>query len=515
MIATILPGSTDFHAVRYNEHKVAKGSARLMEIKNFGPFEGAHTPEELVSFLLLYSSRNDHIRKAQFHVAISCKGREMTDEEMLDFAHRYMEEMGYMQPGQPILIYSHHDTANNHLHIVTTRVAPDGTKINHNHERRRSQDVINKLMNNNPEEKAENDLKTAGTYKFGSFAQFKAILTSMGYQVYEKDGTVNVKRGGKVLRQFPLFEIDQLYNRKVTLDDKRRPRQLRQILLKYRDISSSKEELQKEVKTKLGVDIVFFGRKDKPFGYMLVDHKNKKVINGGRVLAMAELLDFATPEERFKRIEDYIDKLFELNPKITQHEIYEKIRKHHAWIKKGVIYYKEQSHQLKPFMAEAIDRNNRIAFVERFHPTTRAELDILCKVFKVKDTDKHLVTLSSERNKEHAAAVNKFREFFADKKNTDFKGSIMDDGFIFKQEGDAVFAINFKSYLIINMKEEGSDVKRLNLNNKYKKKSKPVKKTLSGKFRDAGGGSSSENREWEVGHKNGYGEVDDGKGLKW
>lgn len=71
---------------------------------------------------------------------------------------------------------------------------------------------------------------------------------------------------------------------------------------------------------------------------MLVDHANKTVINGARVLAMDELLDFATPEERLDRIEDFIDRLLTLNPKITQGEIYDKIRKQRAYIKKGVIY---------------------------------------------------------------------------------------------------------------------------------------------------------------------------------
>lgn len=36
MIATILPGSTNFHAVGYNERKVSKGVARLLEIQNSG-----------------------------------------------------------------------------------------------------------------------------------------------------------------------------------------------------------------------------------------------------------------------------------------------------------------------------------------------------------------------------------------------------------------------------------------------------------------------------------------------
>lgn len=72
MIATILPSSTTFHAVGYNERKVAKGQAVLLEMKNFG-YVGAidgYSPEQLQQYLIDYSARNGHIRKAQFHVAI-------------------------------------------------------------------------------------------------------------------------------------------------------------------------------------------------------------------------------------------------------------------------------------------------------------------------------------------------------------------------------------------------------------------------------------------------------------
>ena len=79
MIATILPGSADFHAVGYNEHKVSKGLARLIEMRNFGTVGLADRPttEELTGYLKKYSSTNNRIRKPQFHVAVSCKGREM------------------------------------------------------------------------------------------------------------------------------------------------------------------------------------------------------------------------------------------------------------------------------------------------------------------------------------------------------------------------------------------------------------------------------------------------------
>lgn len=149
-------------------------------------------------------------------------------------------------------------------------------------------------------------------------------MVSMGYEVYQKEGIVFIKHGGKVQRQIPLAEVERLF--KSGYREHARCRQLRSIFKKYRDVSGSKEELQKELKEKFGISLVFFGRKDVPYGYMIVDHAHRTVINGARVLATEELLDFATPEQRFARIEDYIDRLLTLNPKITQGEIFQKLR---------------------------------------------------------------------------------------------------------------------------------------------------------------------------------------------
>ena len=76
MIVTILPSSTNFHAVGYNERKVAKGVACLVEMKNFGRLGELRPPttEELTDRLINYSSRIQRIRKPQFHVVICCKG---------------------------------------------------------------------------------------------------------------------------------------------------------------------------------------------------------------------------------------------------------------------------------------------------------------------------------------------------------------------------------------------------------------------------------------------------------
>ena len=512
MIATILPGSADFHAVGYNEHKVSKGLARLIEMRNFGTIglAGRPTTEELTGYLKKYSSTNSRIRKPQFHVAVSCKGREMTESELLDFAHRYLKEMGYAEPGQPWLIYAHHDTDNTHLHIITSRVAPDGRKIAYSHERRRSQEVIDRILGTDRQKKIADDMDAARQYTFSSFAQFKAIM------VYKKDENVFIKHGGKVQRQISLSEIEALF--KSGYRERSRCRQLRSILKKYRDVSGSKEGLQKELKEKFGIDLVFFGRKDAPYGYMIVDHAHRTVINGARVLATELLLDFATPEQRFARIEDYIDRLLTLNPKITQGEIFQKLRKQRAYIKKGVIHFDGQTRPLKPFMADAIDRNNRIRFIEMFHPATEAERDLLCKIFKVNRPD--LVDLSGERPQSHTDAVSRLHEIFNDENVYSVRSALHEEGFIIREEAGAAYAVNFNRHIVIDLAAEGLDTERL----KPRPRKQQAKQTHStgngGKkihihgLKDSGAGSHSEKREWEVGGKGGYDDIDDGRNLK-
>ena len=84
MIATILPGSADFHAVGYNEHKVYKGVATLLEMQNFGGLDASEHPtaKQLVQFLQFYSSQNSRIQKPQFHVGdypSDCVNRKLRD----------------------------------------------------------------------------------------------------------------------------------------------------------------------------------------------------------------------------------------------------------------------------------------------------------------------------------------------------------------------------------------------------------------------------------------------------
>lgn len=337
MIITILPSSTTFHAIAYNEKKVEKGQASLIEAANIGLRQEAYTADNLREYFELYSARNTRIQNTQFHVAVSCKGNEYSYEQLLDIAHRYLKEMGYAEEGQPLIVYAHRDTPNNHIHIITSRVAPDGHRISDKFEKKRSCEVCERIMQQyhllqagqnmdglqTTTENANVDVWTeALTYRYTSKAQFYAILESMGYDCKEneQDYSVSFYKNNTCQGRMSLQEILR-HAIKENRPDNRRRQQLRAILQKYRNLSANKEELAAHMKKKFGISLVFVGKADTPYGYIVVDHKNKTVFKGGEFLSIKELLQFEDTATRFAKIEKTIDELLADNPKLTTADI--------------------------------------------------------------------------------------------------------------------------------------------------------------------------------------------------
>lgn len=368
MIITILPNSQNFHAVAYNERKVSQGLAELMEVSNFTTLTSAnYNADNFRDYLDSYSKRNDRIKNAQFHVSISCKGTEFTHQQLLEIAHLYMKEMGYGDDGQPVLVYAHHDTPNNHIHVITSRIAPNGRKISKEFEKKHSRQVTQRVMEQYTGQKQEPTLNEAIaealSYRFTSKSQFCAILSSMGYDFKEDDNTPTlfIYKGGGELGKLLIPDIMKHALNENKPDDKRR-RQLRAILKKYRDLSANKEELAAVMKKKFGISLVYLGQKDSPFGYVVVDHKNKTVFKGGEFLSIKELLQFEDAPTRFAKIEQTIDELLADNPKLTTADINKLLyRQFGTRIHKGTVKWNDQTIELRPEVQEQLYRNNRVA----------------------------------------------------------------------------------------------------------------------------------------------------------
>ncbi len=513
MIATILPSSPTFHAIAYNEMKVAKGTASLLEIKNFGPINtfGYSNPEELSKYLMQYSSTNSRIKQPQFHLAISCKGHEYTEEQLIEFAHSYLREMGYGDPNQPLLIYGHRDTDNTHIHIITSRVDPSGKKINDSNERRRSQKVIDKILKTDLKESAEKDLKVAMQFDFRNLNQFKAIMEAMNYECFEKEDVMFIKKGGCIQTKIEISKIQEKadINNQRHQPDVAEQAKWRAIFKKYRDTNSNRSGLERDLKKMFGISLVFFGKKDSPYGYVAVDFNKKKVFEGGRILGLKSLLDFRTPEEHIEEIEGFISNAFEQEPRITTRELNKTLRRMGAFVRKDAIIYGDVRKAMSDGQRAILERNNKIEWRNGFKIQTNEERDILCKLTGF-DHPELISIFPASNGKYYCKDYKELSEIFsiADHKTREeafktagFKIIVDDSGiYAYRPETQSLTDLSKdgfeKSLYSVLIPDKSSGMSKLP---EMPEPNKKKKQTLTSRTNQDG--SHYANREWEVGKK--------------
>lgn len=548
MIATILPSSRYFHAVAYNERKVEKGVAELVEIKHFGYLQdtGNLSADDLRDYLIKYSTRNKRIEKAQFHVAFSCKGREYTTEQLLDIAHQWLDKMGYGHSGQPILVYSHSDTPNTHIHIVTSRIDPNGNKINHNNERVRSQMVLHEIMGVDREQEMNQTVKEALSYRFETLGQFKAIIESSGFETYTDDDkeTLFIKKDGVVRGKLKISELEGYYRKLDKEETTKRRKQLWSIMIKYRDVSSSKDEMAAELKSKFGISLVFLGRRDSPYGYIIVDHKEKNVYKGNDIMSIKKLMQFGcdgrSNTQEPEKIKEFINQKLKSDPDVSLFEINKQLlRQFHVCIKTEqrmnsgsyerfgfVECGKNKLFELDQNAYERLSLNGKVKWLQEFKPASWEECEVLAKFGRLNDAGRlHMVENADQAD--YAATKRKIETILAYKDNVENYNVfefLRDSQIMVMRKDGRYYAVDMERKTILDLAKHGIDVSSL-----YSySKAKPVditrssyikqKNNVQGFSRNPGDllkptdGGHHANREWEI--NEGSWEIDDGRGYR-
>lgn len=383
MIAKINPSSANFHAIHYLEHKVGQGKGYVMECRNI-PVAAPGRPysaEQLAQYFIDYTSRNDRIRKGQFHVSFSVKRKEMTHEQIKEIADKWLNEMGYGQDGQPVIIYAHTDTENNHIHIVTSRIDPAGKKIDHSNERVRGRKVLERLLGIDTERDFKQHIDDIlSNYKFASVGQFRAIASSFGYESFLKDEEVKLKRDGAVVGGISVKEIEAKLSPEADL---RTHKLVGGLLRQCKQECNSRQELVDTARAQYGLHIVFFGSKDKPSGYSVVDHRTKTVYKGGKIMPIQELLDIVPIDERYSQSGQFLSDTLQQNPGITTFELNRLLsKKLGAFIKKGKLYFGRKEYELPDVVVSQLKENDRMRWWKGFRLTDETQIAIVAKMAK-------------------------------------------------------------------------------------------------------------------------------------
>ena len=351
-----------FPGAAYNEKKVLEGVAELAGYANIdGNFlhtlrtlhgVGIDCSKEVERYLQGRSETYGNTRSTQWqlHLALSCKGQEKNKEQLVSIAHAMMREYG--MGCQPYFIYFHHDTENNHVHILTTRITGKGRLLSDHHDYRRLNAALNRVVC----EDQQNDIRRMFGYSFTTEGQLMNIARGFHYKTSESkedNGILSFYHGGAETIRVRRSDIDARIAEVKT--DKRdiarreeTAKRLKAIIIKYRELSlkqapysdddqkmksegkeeehaKTKKELMKrkkvkilpevkkltdvkgkplskleqyqmqwfidELRNKFGIAVHF--QKDKNGvvrGYGIVDHNNKVALNGSEVMKLADII---------------------------------------------------------------------------------------------------------------------------------------------------------------------------------------------------------------------------------
>ncbi|GAB2653323.1 conjugal transfer protein MobB [Flavihumibacter cheonanensis] len=132
MVAVIKTGSSIHRILNYNENKVKEKVATCIAARNF-PLE----PEQLtlnqkLNRFLHQLQLNKNVTRNSVHISLNFHPSEsnLSTEKLQAIATTYMEGIGFGK--QPYLVYQHQDAGHPHIHIVSIKVQPDGSRIDMN-----------------------------------------------------------------------------------------------------------------------------------------------------------------------------------------------------------------------------------------------------------------------------------------------------------------------------------------------------------------------------------------------
>ena len=128
MLAIVEPARSVRGPIIYNEEKVSQEQARFLDAHNFlQDKEELTLRDELQRFRNL-ADLNERSQKKGVHLSVNFSpDDDLTDKEMRLIANELMQAIDFGD--QPYLVYRHTDVAHPHMHIVTTNIRPDGSRI--------------------------------------------------------------------------------------------------------------------------------------------------------------------------------------------------------------------------------------------------------------------------------------------------------------------------------------------------------------------------------------------------
>ena len=375
-------------------------------------------------------------------------------------------------------------------------------------------------MGLNPQDEVKKAIQESFAYSFDTLGQFQAILESCGYESFNDADMISIKKGGVVLDTIHLDEISKHFKVSKKEESEKRRKQLKAIFLKYKKITSNKEELDRILKKKFGVDLIFIGKKDSPFGYLVVDHKEKAVYKGRDVLSLKEVLTYPQKKQVIdnnnkEAILKTLNSLLEVNNKSTMREVNKSL-----WHKFGVNIYsdgiirdkrKRAIAQVEQRILDTLNYNAKVHWIKGFNPSTMQERAILCQFGHIDNEED--IEIAPEINREKTnALINNIKEVIDTSEKDEIYKNLKAAKIIIIRKEQELYALDMGTSTIVNLHETDIMLSKLKVfNNRHNTQKESQVNNLSqwGKILSSASSAHHSNREWEVGGNSDWDYVDD------
>lgn len=332
MVAKITTPKKIIAALNYNENKVIQGKAECIHAVNFLKEANEMNFYQKLQRFERLNELNERAQTKTLHVSLNFDPSEKIGNNMLiQIASDYMNKIGFGE--QPFLIYKHQDAGHPHIHVITTTIRDDGSRINtHNIGRNQSEKARKEIENIyglvcaerqkqflkqntlpvNPEKIIYGKTETKksitsvvnsvlNTYRYSSLPEFNAILKQYNviadkgseegriyknrgliYRILDADGNkIGVPIKASLINSQPtLARLEKLF---VLNNTKKEP--YTQHLKKEIDLAFTKQpenlrELIKLLEQNKIYSLLRQNAEGRIYGITFVDNQNKVVFNG-------------------------------------------------------------------------------------------------------------------------------------------------------------------------------------------------------------------------------------------
>ncbi|WP_159798918.1 relaxase/mobilization nuclease domain-containing protein [Flavobacterium sp. MK4S-17] len=133
MVAVIKVSSSIHRILNYNENKVKQENAVCLTGENFPGDAVQLSFNAKLNYFLKRMELNTNARRNSIHISLNFdpSEKDLPVEKLTAIAAEYMEDIGF--GSQPYLVYRHFDAGHPHLHLVSTNILPDGSRIDLHH----------------------------------------------------------------------------------------------------------------------------------------------------------------------------------------------------------------------------------------------------------------------------------------------------------------------------------------------------------------------------------------------